>query len=76
MEIKGRGVEAFLKKPPAALRLALVFGPDQGLARERADAIARTIVEDPTDPFRVAELAAATIKSTPPRSATRPPPSP
>ena len=65
MEIKGRGVEAFLKKPPAALRLALVFGPDQGLARERADAIARTVVDDPADPFRVAELAAATIKSDP-----------
>jgi DNA polymerase-3 subunit delta len=65
MEIKGRGVEAFLKKPPATLRLVLVFGPDQGLARERADAIARTVVEDPTDPFRVAELSAATIKSDP-----------
>jgi DNA polymerase-3 subunit delta len=65
MEIKGRGVEAFLKKPPATLRLVLVFGPDQGLARERADAVARTVVEDPTDPFRVAELSAATIKSDP-----------
>ena len=25
-----------MKKPPAALRLALFYGPDQGMARERA----------------------------------------
>lgn len=65
MEIKGRSVEGFLKKPPAALRFALLFGPDQGLVRERADAIARTVLEDLSDPFRVAELAGSTLKSDP-----------
>lgn len=67
MEIKGRAVDGFLKKPPPGLRLALLYGPDQGLVRERADALARTIVPDLADTFRVADLAAAQIKSDPQR---------
>lgn len=67
MEIKGRSVAPFLAKPPAGLRLALFFGPDQGLVRERADALAKTVVPDLADTFRVAELTAGQIKSDPQR---------
>lgn len=67
MEVKGRQIEAFLKAPPAKLRLALFYGPDQGLARERADAVARKICDDPADPFRIADLTAGDIKSDPAR---------
>jgi DNA polymerase-3 subunit delta len=67
LEVKGRQVEAFVKAPPPGLRLALFYGPDQGLSRERADAIARHVCADLTDPFRVADLAASDVKSDPAR---------
>lgn len=67
MDVKGRQIEGFLKAPPGKLRLALFYGPDQGLARERADAIARKVCEDLTDPFRIADLTASEVKADPAR---------
>lgn len=67
MEIKSRQIEAFVKAPPKGLRLALFYGPDQGLSRERADAVARAVCADMNDPFRVADLTASEIKSDPAR---------
>lgn len=67
MEIKSRQIEGFVKSPPARLRLALLYGPDQGLARERADALARKVCDDLADPFRIADLSAAEVKSDPAR---------
>ena len=51
--MEGRRVR---RQPPKKLTAALVFGPDQGLVRERADALAKTVVPDLNDPFRVAEI--------------------
>jgi DNA polymerase III subunit delta len=58
---------AFLAKPDGALRGALVYGPDAGLVRERADKLALAICSDPKDPFRVADLVAATLAADPAR---------
>jgi DNA polymerase III subunit delta len=58
---------AFLAKPDAALRAVLIFGPDAGLVRERADKLAQAICADPKDPFRVADLAAAAFTADPAR---------
>ncbi|MCK6449953.1 MAG: DNA polymerase III subunit delta [Alphaproteobacteria bacterium] len=69
MKIAPARIEAFLRKPDAALRAALIFGPDLGLVRERADAIARSVVADATDPFRISELDAADLAADPPRLA-------
>jgi DNA polymerase-3 subunit delta len=60
-------IAGFLKAPDPAFRAALVFGPDGGLARERADQLARGVVPDPTDPFRVADLVAAALAGDPAR---------
>ena len=49
-------LDAFLKAPDAGTRAALIYGPDAGLVRERADRLARAICDDLKDPFRVAEL--------------------
>ncbi|MSP82264.1 MAG: DNA polymerase III subunit delta [Alphaproteobacteria bacterium] len=57
MKIAARRIDGFLKAPPPGLRVALVYGPDRGLVKERAEALARTVVPDLADPFRVAELA-------------------
>jgi len=65
MKVVARKVEALLQKPGPNLRGALLYGPDQGLVRERADRLAKAIVEDLTDPFRVSDLSAADIKNNP-----------
>ena len=56
MKIDYKGVERFLKSPDPAARAILVFGPDDGLVRERAAMLARGVVPDLNDPFRVAEF--------------------
>jgi DNA polymerase-3 subunit delta len=56
MRLQFKQIEAFVKKPfPEALAI-LVYGPDEGLIRERANLMAKTVVEDITDPFNVAEM--------------------
>lgn len=51
----------------AKLRLALFFGPDSGLAHERAKALVARIAGDARDPFRVVEFAASALKDEPSR---------
>lgn len=69
MKVAASQTEAFLKAPPAAIRAVLVYGPDAGLVRERAQRLVRTVVPDPSDPFRVAELTPASLKDDPARLA-------
>jgi DNA polymerase-3 subunit delta len=56
MEVKSAQIDRFVANPPADLAAALVFGPDHGAVHERANSLARSIVADLTDPFRVFEL--------------------
>lgn len=67
MILKDAAFDRFLKKPDAAVGCVLVYGPDQGLVRERADLLVRSVVEDPADPFRVVELTGGAIKADPAR---------
>ncbi|CAA7621852.1 DNA polymerase III subunit delta [Magnetospirillum sp. UT-4] len=69
MKLSGQKGEAFLKAPDAAARAILVYGPDSGLVRERVDRLVRSVVPDPHDPFRVAELSPAALKDDPARLA-------
>jgi DNA polymerase-3 subunit delta len=62
-------IAAFLRRPDPETRAILFYGPDAGLVRERADAVARTVCPDPRDPFRVAELTAAALAADPARLA-------
>jgi len=59
----------FLRRPPADLAGALLYGPDGGLVRERADQLAATACPDLKDPFRVSDLAAAALAGDPARLA-------
>lgn len=65
MKIDGKRVEAFLSEPDPAARAVLLFGPDAGLVRERADRLCGTVLEDLSDPFRVAELSVAQWRNDP-----------
>ena len=56
-------------RPPPGLVAALIYGPDQGLVRERADKLARTVVPDLSDPFRVADLDESALGADPARLA-------
>jgi DNA polymerase-3 subunit delta len=60
-------VAAFLAKPDPKLRAILVYGPDQGLVRERAEALAKAAVPALDDPFSVAVISGAALASDPAR---------
>jgi len=62
-------IAAFLQRPDPEIRAVLLYGPDEGLVRERADAVARSICPDLRDPFRVADLMAAVLAADPARLA-------
>jgi DNA polymerase-3 subunit delta len=67
VKISPRRVAGFIKDPDPACRAILVYGPDRGLVRERAEALAAGVVDDPADPFRTAELTADELRGDPAR---------
>jgi DNA polymerase-3 subunit delta len=69
MRLPAARVAAFLERPDPTIHAVLLYGPDLGLVRERAEALARSICPDLRDPFRVADLAAATLAADPARLA-------
>jgi DNA polymerase-3 subunit delta len=69
MKLPPSSITSFLQKPDPALRVILVYGPDAGLVRERADSIAKKTVPDLQDPFRVAVLTGSMIADDPARLA-------
>jgi DNA polymerase-3 subunit delta len=66
MYLTGSSADAFVRKPGGSAA-ALVFGPDRGQVRERMATIGQAIAGDAADPFRVVELAAASLKADPAR---------
>ena len=62
MKIGDRQADGFVRAPPDQLRAVLVYGPNEGLVRERALGLVKAIAEDPRDPFRVVELAPARLE--------------
>ena len=67
MEVKSGAADRFIGQFPSTHIAALVYGPDQGLVRERAAAVAKTVLADLNDPFRVAELDESVLESDPAR---------
>ena len=53
MKIQARNTDSFIKSPDPAARVILVYGPDDGLMRNRIKTLGKTIVEDLNDPFNV-----------------------
>jgi DNA polymerase-3 subunit delta len=62
-------IAVFLERPDQTVRAVLLYGPDTGLVRERADTLARTVCPDLKDPFRVANLNGSGIFADPARLA-------
>jgi DNA polymerase-3 subunit delta len=66
-EIKSAGVERTLSHFPKEMVAALIFGPDQGLVRERVEKLIKTVVPDLKDPFLIADLDDSVLVSDPAR---------
>src|ERR1700753_3559665 len=54
--LRGKDIDAFLARPDPARPIILLYGPDAGLVRERADALLASAVDDPNDPFSMVRL--------------------
>ncbi|MBV8504924.1 MAG: DNA polymerase III subunit delta [Alphaproteobacteria bacterium] len=69
MRLAPSRIAAFLQRPEPEIRAVLLYGQDEGLVRERAEAVARSVCPDLGDPFRVADLMAAVLAADPARLA-------
>ncbi len=69
MKLQARAIDGFLRNPDPAVRAVLLYGPDGGLVRDRAQQLGRKVVEDLADPFRVAEFIGRAVADDPARLA-------
>ncbi|MBU6475048.1 MAG: DNA polymerase III subunit delta [Alphaproteobacteria bacterium] len=67
MKLQFRDIEPFAKNPPASALAVLVYGPDEGLVRERLDLLTKSVVEDIRDPFNVVEFSGDALADNPAR---------
>jgi len=65
VKIAAGQVERFLRSPDPKTPIVLIYGPDEGLVRERAALLIKSVLDDPNAPFRLSDLAADQIKSDP-----------
>src|SRR6201996_8649645 len=54
--LRGKEIDSFLARPDSGRPIILLYGPDAGLVRERADALIASAVDDPNDPFSLVRL--------------------
>src|SRR5450631_2002138 len=54
--LRGKDIDAFLARPDPGRPIVLLYGPDAGLVRERANALLASAVDDPNDPFSLVKL--------------------
>jgi DNA polymerase-3 subunit delta len=65
--LRGRDVDIFLKAPDSGRPIILLYGPDAGVVRERADALVATAVENPSDPFSLVRMDGDELSAEPSR---------
>ena len=62
MKIAPRQVNEFLNRPDPTVAAVLIYGPDQGLVRERAERLLQVVVKDIHDPFHISSLTGAALR--------------
>lgn len=67
VKLAARDVSRFIGQPDPRVHGVLVYGPDQGLVRERCQALMRAVVGDASDPFRLTTLDATEVRADPAR---------
>ena len=63
MKITGAQIERFLKAPDPKAGAILVYGPDEGLVRERAQRLMASVLDDLHDPFRLSDVNADALRN-------------
>ena len=67
MKVPAGRADAFAAAPPEDIRGLLIYGPDLGLVRERAETATKAIAGDLSDPFNVVEFTPSTLRDEPSR---------
>ena len=65
--LRGKDIDAFLARPDPDRPIILLYGPDAGLVRERANALLASAVDDPEDPFSLVKLDGDELSAEPSR---------
>src|SRR6202046_176171 len=65
--LRGKEIDGFLARPDPGRPIVLLYGPDAGLVRERAEASLASAVDDPTDPFSLVRLDGDELSAEPSR---------
>jgi len=65
--LRGKEIDAFLARPDQGRPIILLYGPDAGLVRERAEALLASAVDDPNDPFSLVRLDGDELSAEPSR---------
>src|SRR5580692_2347545 len=65
--LRGKEIDAFLARPDPGRPIILLYGPDAGLVRERANALLASAVDDPNDPFSLVRLDGDELSAEPSR---------
>lgn len=65
MKIAPRDADRAVGQPDPNIRAFLIFGPDRGLAHERANTLVAAILETPDDPFALSQFSEEDLKSDP-----------
>jgi DNA polymerase III subunit delta len=65
--LRGKEIDAFLARPDSGRPIILLYGPDAGLVRERAEALLASAVDDPNDPFSLVKLDGDELSAEPSR---------
>src|SRR5689334_13118524 len=65
--LRGKEIDSYLARPDPGRPIILLYGPDAGLVRERADALMASAVDDPNDPFSLIRLDGDELASEPSR---------
>src|SRR3981189_1442605 len=65
--LRGKDIDAFLARPDPGRPIILLYGPDSGLVRERAEALLASAVDDPNDPFSLVRLDGDELSADPSR---------
>src|SRR5579863_2100155 len=65
--LRGKDIDAYLARPDPGRPIILLYGPDAGLVRERADALLKSAVDDVDDPFSLVKLDGDELSAEPSR---------
>src|ERR1700727_1187278 len=65
--LRGKEIDAYLARPDPGRPIILLYGPDAGLVRERAEALLASAGDDPGDPFSLVRLDGDELSAEPSR---------